>query len=623
MSVIGEDFEWSAEQVNLIHKEKHVRQLVDAGPGMGKTAILAARVAHLIGDQEVSPSNITVMTFTKTAVVEMKSRLVNYLGGEENFRGLRVGTIDSNSWQLNIGFNLDASLASFAKNIKDVKELIKSKDSLFEYLGSVEHVFIDEAQDVVGMRCELILEYIHALPENCGVTIFSDDAQAIYTSWANDESQVEGTLSENIKTYFSGNFEFSRLEKTHRTTDSILLDLYQSARSVVLSGAKAEEKLKTVRKLVRSKNHGCARDSKNQVLRIDDDNIDDHLYLYRRRAEVLQQSYESRESPHRLRLTGLPPPLIPELAVLFWDWTKDSISYQDFFIRSEERLKDCSSVDPRQLWQDLLSVAAESDSEIDMRILRARLASMSPPRNFVMKDFGPKGPVYGTIHTSKGRESETVILHLPKISAFSKRGMEEESRVTFVGATRAKKNLYVRCLASEAEYGKYRSRVYRLTGTKLRWIHIEVGLSDDIFPQDLVGTEAYSYDQALESQDAIRKLIGEHTLANAEFIDVRDNKTNRHRWKVANPDGSGGHLCYLSSSFQYHMKGLPYEFSLRGHGRHIKGFSIFGVRTMLVSENNPLVDLLHDPYRRSGFMLAPNVAGFPLIEVKLSPTIML
>lgn len=49
--------------------------LVLAGPGTGKTHQLARRIKFLIEEKGVSPSNITVITFTGEAARNMRERL--------------------------------------------------------------------------------------------------------------------------------------------------------------------------------------------------------------------------------------------------------------------------------------------------------------------------------------------------------------------------------------------------------------------------------------------------------------------------------------------------------------------------------------------------------------------
>ncbi|MCK4787502.1 MAG: ATP-dependent helicase [Desulfobacteraceae bacterium] len=49
--------------------------LVSAGPGMGKTYALAYKIRHLIKDQKVDKNEITVITFTNEAAINMRKRI--------------------------------------------------------------------------------------------------------------------------------------------------------------------------------------------------------------------------------------------------------------------------------------------------------------------------------------------------------------------------------------------------------------------------------------------------------------------------------------------------------------------------------------------------------------------
>ena len=54
--------------------------LVLAGPGSGKTLTIVNRVKYLIEKQKVRPEEILVVTFTRFAAAEMKSRLCLVMG---------------------------------------------------------------------------------------------------------------------------------------------------------------------------------------------------------------------------------------------------------------------------------------------------------------------------------------------------------------------------------------------------------------------------------------------------------------------------------------------------------------------------------------------------------------
>ncbi|WP_235814563.1 UvrD-helicase domain-containing protein [Propionispora sp. 2/2-37] len=68
---------------------------VIAGPGTGKTKTLVCRIAYLIEQCGVHPSQITAVTFTNKAAQEMRSRLRRHFGNKRTAGAMTIGTFHS------------------------------------------------------------------------------------------------------------------------------------------------------------------------------------------------------------------------------------------------------------------------------------------------------------------------------------------------------------------------------------------------------------------------------------------------------------------------------------------------------------------------------------------------
>src|SRR3979409_2528345 len=56
--------------------------MVIAGPGTGKTQILASRIGRILLETDALPQNILCLTYTEAGVIAMRKRLQQFIGAE-------------------------------------------------------------------------------------------------------------------------------------------------------------------------------------------------------------------------------------------------------------------------------------------------------------------------------------------------------------------------------------------------------------------------------------------------------------------------------------------------------------------------------------------------------------
>lgn len=613
---------WTDEQKRVIEAPAASRLLIDAGPGTGKTATACARIAWLLTKGGLDASEIWLFSFTRTAVHELRSRIASYLPGPDLSAALRIATIDAHAWAIHTGFDGQATLSgSFDDNIQRVINLIRNHEGAFNYLESVQHLVIDEAQDVVGPRCELVLEFINALSLSAGVSVFADEAQAIY-GFAEDrrESVVDGTLPEKIREFLGEDFEECVLEQVHRTHDKALLQVFRDGRKVVRNkNLEGNAKLLGVRDLILKSNHGLLGPYWEDVKSLQADKSD-VLLLFRRRGEALAASGNMGSAPHRLRMSGLPSCVHGWISVMLWDWVKPDLDRDEFERLWSERLGPPLATRAWDAWGILVKAFGKSSSRVSITRLVARLASGSPPHELTLPEFGTQGPIFSTIHGSKGREAGEVRLYLGKSGDGDEEDHNEEARIVFVGATRAKSKLHVGSVQSKSMARRLEPSGRAFTpypfskGSKSARAAVEVGHVRDIDAVGLVGALLYpTQDAALAAQARVMALKSGMGGAHAHGTDAA------HDWRFRlTQEQDKDELCFLSPSVGYDMFAIAkfvdqlVQLGKTRPPRHLGHLRTFGVRTLAVAPGDPIRELLHAPWRDSGLIAAPMVIGFSM-----------
>ncbi len=152
--------------------------LVIAGAGSGKTRVLTSRIAYLIEEKHVSPSNIMAITFTNKAADEMKERLAKIVG---DIGDMWVSTIHSMCVRI---LRRDIDKIGYDKNFSIYDETDKDKalKRIFEELGLDADKLMKSAKNHISIAKNDCLSPEEYKSENAGL-FFIDDICRVYSAY--------------------------------------------------------------------------------------------------------------------------------------------------------------------------------------------------------------------------------------------------------------------------------------------------------------------------------------------------------------------------------------------------------------------------------------------------------
>ncbi|MCE9575768.1 MAG: UvrD-helicase domain-containing protein [Deltaproteobacteria bacterium] len=602
------------------------RQLVSAGPGEGKTAVACARIAHLIR-QGVAPTRTLLISFTRTAVAELRARIGDYLGDPRAATEVQLSTIDSHAWQLRQGFDAVTvpnvfGQGTYEASISSVTELLRARDvSLLDYLERFEHVLIDEAQDIVGARADLIWALTQALPTSCGVTVFADPAQAIYGFTADEAGHsFDLDLTERLTSEAKPAFVARQLGTLYRVSTPAMRALFEGCREITLTPRPGAQHLTKLQRAIESNaTESLGTLTHEELAEWCRNAPSDMLLLFRHRVDALcVASYCAKHAiPHRLRLSGAPTIVHPWIGVMLWRATGNRLLRTQWSEHWAERCPPgvARGMNVDSAWKLIYHAARGSGAaeSIDLERLRGVLARPRPPSELCVPDWGWNGPTLGTIHASKGREAPRVALVVfdapaareesepePKRKTISvaernaeQEQLRQEGRVLYVGATRARDALLVAQGRGSSGQGLPSGRTVRYT-SKPGLMQFEVGREGDV-----ERFEHLTWPGAEENQERlVRWSAGGVELYGHAHKDWGYRLRMFARDEQA-PVGQLAHQVTNDRNLKWRKGTMP---------RDLSGFQLVGATTVALRDSER--SAVPEPFRSSGFALAPVVRGF-------------
>ncbi|QPM90935.1 ATP-dependent DNA helicase Rep [Pseudooceanicola algae] len=421
-------------QAAVIDSSASLRQIVTAGPGSGKTHTATERVIHLV-QQGLPPAGIRLITFTRVAAEEVGGRISQALVDYSYSGGVTCGTIDSLAWNLVTTLG-DAPSGGHERIVRVARKAISDGDqAMLDLLTGITHLVIDEAQDIVGERRMFCSALIDALPMNVGVTILGDGAQAIYGSWAGDKGG-DGSLHAEFRG--RAGWEDRTLTANHRTKSDSLRRFFAQARALLEANGDPRSTYLEIREMLED----VATDPNVSLTGPVFPWRDDSLILFRGRAatEVASARLTRAARTHRLKLSGQTTVCDPLVGVMCAGLAPGAAVRLEHVRR---RLADLHPAPFGLTEEDVLSDIQSLGNGPTARLQDIAEAVEREPVAHTRDHVGTAGPLLGSIHGAKGREASNVLLMLPPVPTGDDVDWQEETRVLFVGATRASTHLYL------------------------------------------------------------------------------------------------------------------------------------------------------------------------------------
>ena len=423
--------ELTEEQERVAAARMDARLLVVAGAGTGKTHTLIARLNRLVDRDEVLPgSGILLLSFTRAAVGEIRERL---RGGSGEAGFVRARTFDSFATQALSELDPNGSWGSnnYEQRIRAVLRL-----DLGDHLSGYQHVCVDEIQDLVGLRADLVMKIL--TEADCGFTLLGDPAQAIY-NWQISDDQQRSEGSEALFGWLRETFPQLQqcvLSDNHRARTEITQQVWNLHPEL----CEAEPQWVRIRDALLDVFLGEAEviESDTDLSEFATDTEQRTVILCRNNYLALAQSASLRRLriPHAVT-RGASDRCVPKWVAELLRSEHHMVAKARFeALHAQRRPEGLPPVE--KAWKSLRAVARDGPAQIRLSTLAQKIAQNYLPDDLNEPASAPL--VISTIHRSKGREFENVAL-LVDNDFFDTGGrfeLPEETRVLFVALSRAR-----------------------------------------------------------------------------------------------------------------------------------------------------------------------------------------
>ncbi|MFF6998443.1 UvrD-helicase domain-containing protein [Streptomyces sp. NPDC008313] len=446
----------TTEQQAVVEQPWDARVLVTAGAGAGKTHTLVRRLDALCGhedpDESLEAADILVLTFSRAAARELRERITRH---GDRARRVRAQTFDAWAYGVLVQAYPDRDWAttSFDERIKAASEAVE--EGALESGDSVppSHVVIDEVQDLLGDRRELVESLLDRYQDSCGFTVVGDAAQSVYGFQIEDPAERNdetGRFFEWLRSSYPDDLVELRLTENFRAvTPEARIALSHGPRLQRVRGTdEAAALYEELRDLLVDPVNTLADLTDEYTLQGLRDLDDTCAILTRdnRQALVVSRLLHEAGIGHRLRRP------LEERPVPYWvaellRRTEATGLPEDRFRSLLEQIPLPHKPNAGALWAVLRrATRSPGRTALDLDRLRRLVADGRFPDEAA--DPETARIVVSTVHRAKGLEfDQVIVLTPPTVAELRKQygteaDLPAEARALYVAMTRARQDLY-------------------------------------------------------------------------------------------------------------------------------------------------------------------------------------
>ncbi|SFQ16195.1 UvrD-helicase domain-containing protein [Amycolatopsis rubida] len=589
-----ESISLTASQQAVVDLPWHTKVLVNAAAGTGKTTTLVRRIEHLVQEEELQVADILVLSFSRAAVRELSERLVQ---AGTVARRVRAQTFDS--WATSVLYQedpqrTDLSSVSYDQRIKMAAEVVERGVVEESERGEPQHVVVDEIQDLVGVRRDLVEAVLDRF-RHSGFTVVGDVAQSIYSFQVSDpvaRAGETGRFFDWLRASFPDELVEHTLDVNFRArtpearaalglgprlqrmrTDADAVDLLRELSSL-LSGVPSFGSLED--RFVQD----SLREAEGTTAILCQDN-----------AQVLALSAEldKHSISHQVKRGAhdrAAPPWLAALLEVVFDGKITEREFRD----ATERFEKTVSQPPAFAWRSLRRVAHAPGNRLDLFALRRAIVEERLPDDLTA--LVAHRLTVSTVHRVKGMEFDRVLFVEGSRVLRDVDDVQAAARLQYVAMTRPRLDLYRLDTPKTWMYRK----ANLLPSRAERWyLSYQKAQCNGIEVLDFDAVPARSSDSIEVEPAAIQKYLREQVSCGdlMEFRKLHDLPMAVDETPEYGLFHDGVRVGEASQQFRRDLRRL-----IGGRERDVWPISIEGMR----------VDAMHTTARRAGANAQPRLA---------------